>query len=551
MLLMASAMSMAVEQQDVAALMDDAKQAMKEAQYNRAIQSYLKLLALPDNAYRRDAQELLALAYERNGQLDQAKLEYQRYLQLYPEGDGAERVRQRLAGIVTAAWPEQDASKKLRPEKQAQRNEWQHYGSLSQYLRRDVSTFEDQPSVVGNYSLTTALDVTSKGRSGDLDIKTRVSGSYLYDLDNISGHQQQLSYLYLDLNQRRQGWSGSIGRQRANGGGVLGRYDGIDLAMRLSPNYSVGVVAGMPVERSTETSPDSSRRFYGVNIETGPWNEHWELNGYLIQQQADGLLDRRAVGGELRYLHPERMLYTLLDYDISYGALNIASVQGSWIMPDKTSYNLLLDYRNGPALTTRNALIGQSVTTLTALSLSYSEEQIRQLAQDRTPRSTLAMVGVSRPLSERYRLDADFSVSNVGATPDSGGVLASDSSGNDYYLSTQLTGSSFFKEGDVTIFGLRLGDSAVNRSTTLLASSRLPIAGSWYINPRLQLGYQSYTASSDSQQSLYPSLRVEYNWSRFSQFWFDGGYEWSQRNLWLGNQNYTNYSLEIGYRLGF
>ena len=550
-LLMGSTMAMAVEPQDLATLMDDAKQAMKEAQYNRAIQSYLRLLALPDNAYRRDAQELLALAYERNGQLDQAKQEYQRYLQLYPEGDGAERVRQRLAGIVTATWQEQDASKKLRPEKQAQRSEWQNYGSFSQYLRRDVSKFEDQPAVVGNYSLTTALDVTTKGRSGDLDIKSRVSGSYLNDLGNISGNQKQLSYLYLDLNQRSQGWSGSIGRQRANGGGVLGRYDGIDLAMRLSPQYSVGLIAGMPVERTTVTSPDSSRRFYGVNIKTGPWREYWEVNGYLIQQKADGMLDRRAVGGELRYLHPERMLYTLLDYDVSYSSPNIASVQGSWIMPDKTAYNLLLDYRNGPALTTRNALMGQSVTTLTALSLSYSEAQIRQLAQDRTPRTTVAMVGVSRPLNDRYRIDADFSVSSVGATPASGGVLAGDSSGKEYYLSTQLTGSSFFKTGDVTIVGLRLGDSVVSRSTTLLANSRLPISERWYINPRLQFGHQRYAASSDSQQTLFPSLRLEYNWNRLSQLWFDGGYEWSQRNLWLGSQHYTNSYLEIGYRLGF
>lgn len=550
-LLGASVAALALETAELATLMDDARQAMREAQYNLAIQHYRRLLELPDNAYRRDAQELLGLAYERNGQLEQARQEYERYLQLYPEGDGAERVRQRLAGIVTAAWQEQDASKKLRPEKQTQRSEWQHYGSLSQYLRRDVSQFEQQPAVVGNYSLTTLLDVTSRGRSGDLEIKSRVSGSYLYDLGDISGHQPLLGYLYLDLKQRRQGWSGRIGRQRADGGGVLGRYDGLDLGVRLTPRYSLGLVAGMPVESTTMTRPDSSRRFYGVNLKSGPWRDYWELNGYLIQQQADGLLDRRAVGGELRYLHPEHSLYTLLDYDISYGTLNIATLQGSWIAPDRSAYYLLLDYRNGPAMTTRNALIGQNATKLTALSLAYSEQQIRQLAEDRTPHSRLAMAGISRPLGERYRLDADFSVASVAATPASGGVLASGGSGNEYYLSTQLTGSSFFRPGDVTIFGLRLGDSALNSSITLLGNSRLPLSERSHLTPRVQLGYQNFAGSGDTQQSLFPSLRFEYAWNRLSYLWLDGGYEWSRRNLWLGSQSYTNYHIEAGYRLGF
>ena len=84
---------------ELTALMEDANKAMREQQYNRAISYYNRVIEMPDNAYRRDAIELLGLAYERNGQLEEAKKTYDYYLQLYPEGDGAERVHQRLAGF--------------------------------------------------------------------------------------------------------------------------------------------------------------------------------------------------------------------------------------------------------------------------------------------------------------------------------------------------------------------------------------------------------------------------------------------------------------------
>ena len=47
-----------------------------------------------------EAQELLAIAREKNGQLAHAKAEYERYLALYSETEGAARVKQRLAALL-------------------------------------------------------------------------------------------------------------------------------------------------------------------------------------------------------------------------------------------------------------------------------------------------------------------------------------------------------------------------------------------------------------------------------------------------------------------
>ncbi len=85
-----------------AATMDEARAALKKNNLNGAILLLAKALKYPENEYSAEAQELLGLARQRNGQIAAAKAEYEDYLRRYPSGEGNERVRQRLAGIVTA-----------------------------------------------------------------------------------------------------------------------------------------------------------------------------------------------------------------------------------------------------------------------------------------------------------------------------------------------------------------------------------------------------------------------------------------------------------------
>ena len=46
------------------------------------------------------AQELIGVARERAGDIEQARKEYELYLKLFPNGEGATRVRQRLASLA-------------------------------------------------------------------------------------------------------------------------------------------------------------------------------------------------------------------------------------------------------------------------------------------------------------------------------------------------------------------------------------------------------------------------------------------------------------------
>jgi len=86
----------------MADLMKDANRRLTDGDNAGAIRIYTKVLQSPQHEYSRAALEYLGLARERKGQLAHAKALYKDYLTRYPEGQDADRVRQRLAGLLTA-----------------------------------------------------------------------------------------------------------------------------------------------------------------------------------------------------------------------------------------------------------------------------------------------------------------------------------------------------------------------------------------------------------------------------------------------------------------
>jgi hypothetical protein len=77
----------ATDADKLAGLMADARRAMTAGELSKAVQIYTKVLQQPSNSHQPEAQEFLALARERNGQIAHAKAEYQRYLDVYPDGN--------------------------------------------------------------------------------------------------------------------------------------------------------------------------------------------------------------------------------------------------------------------------------------------------------------------------------------------------------------------------------------------------------------------------------------------------------------------------------
>ena len=254
------------------------------------------------------------------------------------------------------------------------------------------------------------MDITARRRSNNYDIRTRFTGGYLHDfLDDGVNSETTVSSMYFDAQDKNHELSMRLGRQSRSSGGVLGRFDGLLLGFPLGNKFSVSAVAGYPVESSRD-NVETDRYFYGLTLAADGFARGWDANIFAIEQRLEGFTDRRAIGGELRYFDPNLSFFSLVDYDIHYNELNIWQFLGNWILPDKTTVNLTLDYRNSPILTTSNALTGQGVDSLDDLQDNFSDSEIYDLARDRTTASKLATLGVSRPLHEKLQISGDVTV---------------------------------------------------------------------------------------------------------------------------------------------
>jgi tetratricopeptide (TPR) repeat protein len=546
-----------ISSERLASLMQEARRNMTDKDYAGAIRIYTKILQSPDNEYSQDAREFLGLARERKGQLAHAKNVYREYLDRYPEGEGAERVKQRLAAVVTAR---KQPREKLRTTQTKARDEqeleWDVFGGTSQYYRRDVNTTgldsDNELETVSQSSLDNNMDFTGRLRTAGYDIRTRFTGGYLHDfLDDGANSDTTVSSMYFDARDAKNRSYMRLGRQSRSTGGVLGRFDGLLLGFPLGDKFSASIVSGLPVESSTDALDDTNRYFYGLTLEADGFAKGWDANAFVIEQHVDGLTDRRAVGGELRYFNPTRSFFSLVDYDIHYKELNIWQLLGNWTLPDRTTVNLVADYRKSPILTTSNAITGQNVNSVDDLKGSFSDSEINDLARDRTATSKLATLGVSRPINDKLQLSGDISALNLSDTKESGGVEATIGSGTGYIYNLQLIGSSLVKQGDMSIFGLRYADGDDRDIYSLNFNTRFPVTKDFRVNPRFRMDYRKNRDDSTDQMIYRPSLRLDYRIKRKLRLEAEIGGEYSDQEIVDGSQKDGSYFVNLGYRADF
>lgn len=543
------AASKPLPEKELSAIMEEAAKALTAGKYNKAIRLYTMVLKAQDNAFKKEAMELKGLAYERKGNIRQAKAEYKAYLILYPKGEDTERVRQRLAALDTAT---AKPRKKLKEKKRTKSEGMEVYGSFSQFYNRDESYADLDGNVITRSSLSTDLDLNLRSRSAAYDKRLVLVGGYDWDFLNAGANSEpRLSRLYVDVLNRKLRLSLRAGRQTQSSGGVLGRFDGGLLSLQVIRQAKISLVAGYPVESSVLRSIDTSRYFYGVSLDFGTFAECLDFNLFAIEQLSAGVMDRQAVGGEIRYFHPNRSFFTLVDYDTSYNELNTALFVGNLIFSDKTTINTSIDIRKSPSLSTTNALQGQTADKLKDLLNSLGEDEVRSLALDRTAESRSVSIGITHPVNKKFQIGGDVTVSEVTGTPASGGVEEMPGTGYEYLVSTQLIGSSLLKDGDVSIIGMSYADTSTSRTVSLNLNRRYPINHDWRVNPRFRIDYTKNDLSGSDQLKIRPALKTDYYWKRFISMELEAGAEWAYE--WIsGQREHTlDYFLIVGYRVDF
>jgi hypothetical protein len=301
---------------------------------------------------------------------------------------------------------------------------------------------------------------------------------------------------------------------------------------------------------STSNQFETDKSFYGLSLDAGTYDKYWNASAFIIKQTAFDIDDRTAVGAELRYLNPKATVFALIDYDIDYNSLNIAQLIANARLPFDASFNLVADYRNSPILTTSNAIQGQTNPTLEQLLLTFTEDEIKQLAMDRTAVFRSVSGTLSRPITKDLLLSVDLAASHLESTPASGGVDAAPSTGIEYFYGAQLIANSVFKPGDTTLLGLRYADTSSSDTVTYSINSRYPYNKYWRLNPRLRIDDQKRNNGSNILR-LRPSFRVDYRAMRKVKFEFELGYEHSDIEDNLGGRTESNYFINMGYIADF
>lgn len=535
-----------------AKLLADARAAMTRRDFKSATELLSILVRQPEFPARAQAQELLGLSRERAGQIAHAKAEYEEYLRRYPSGPAADRIRARLKALAVAG----RKPRGTRETNDAGDRNWLVSGGVSQLYRRDQNSVTSSGQ---NFSQTTQNglinygDILVRRRGERFDFLSRAYAGYTWSLihnaDGTGNSLAQVNAAFVELTDKSWNLTGRLGRQTRGTSGIFGSFDGAWIAYHMTPRFTLNLTYGYPLDTVTE-SPRTQRSFQGMSLDFGTFAQSWDFSVYGVTQKFQGQTDRRAVGLETRYFRPGRSLIALVDYDTFFKTINGYTLIGSASLPDNWLLSLNLDRRNSPLLTLRNALIGQPVTTLADLSMNFTQDQIDQLARDRTARSDLYAVTLTHPIGERFSISTDFYMTRVGGTPASGNVPGAPASGADRAVQLQIFGNSLWRASDLHVLSLRYEKSDTGTTESVFLNSRLPVFKRWRLGPRLRLDRIHYDFDGTTQLILSPSVRIELLRTR-TLFEFEAGSDFGSRNLPLDQQRTHAWYVSMGYRLGF
>lgn len=513
------------------ALLDNATQAMAAGSHRLALEGLNALLDLPPNASTRMAQALAGDAWLALGDTRRARAEYETFLRLYPQGEDSERVRQRLATLpAEAARPGTPTA----ADAPAPRDDttldasvalnW--YGGNGQLRSQDFqdSPIAGLPPTVGEAQFTNdrasqmvgAADLSWRRRTDEQDQRVVFRNAYTRDLERPEKSRNRLSAAYFDHRALKAGWGVRLGRQSPTGGGVMGRFDGVQGYVTPIGKLRLGAVAGVPAEPLFDTQ----RHFYGLRLEQDRVVGALGGSVYAVEQRIDGEVDRRAVGLDLRWFSGGTSVFSQFDYDVAFGATNAVSVQGTHVAEDNTVYTLLYDRRALAPLSLGNALTFEDPTQpgiiftriaprLANTTVAALRDQIVAL----TPMVTQAQAGVTRPLNAHWTVGASLGLTNTGAIPPVPDVPGFENgrpaTGDIVSATAQLIGLNLLSDRDTHVGVITTIRSPQLDGLLLAYNQSAWWWADWQVEPSLQY-YRDRTPEGSRSERWTPGLRVTY-----------------------------------------
>ena len=532
-----TAASTSTASDEATSLLEQARQEFIDGRYDRVIAITDRVTTTGDLDQVRESLELAGITRERQGKFAQAVVLYKALLDTRPPAELETRIQARLDGILTM---NQAPKERLQESKNKPETRWDFRGLVQQFYQNDRLEVPGQESSDINQALISDVDLYLQ-RQTDSDslvfqLDAGLVNDYLEDTSETRVSEANIEYA-------RDDFSIIGGRQTRTLTGVYNRFDGIVFKDLSHLDYRMSYAYGYVVESSFD-STQSDRPFVAVNLNFTP-TVSLDVDLYLLNQEIYGLTDRQAVGTEIRFQNDNSFVYGTIDYDIFYEKFNNLSLYSNYRFGEKWALNLNLAQGYSPILSTVNALQGQSVENIEELNNLFGEDEIYQLAEDRTSKSQYAYLGTSYRFDANRQLYIDLSILNLDATVTSGGVEGAPAS-EDKDLSVEYSFQGLFFDDDYASIGVRLTDSTNSETTSLRMRTRFSGYGQISYDPRLQLDQRKDKNTGVEQLIFKPSLKLRYRVTKKLNLEGTFSVEYSKTDLPELGENYI-YSTYIGY----
>ena len=489
--------------------------------------------------------ELAGSVGERKARFNQAVVLYETVLDTDPPAEVATRISNRLQGIRTmSVEPRARLAEQVRtPDEDG----WNYRGSLLQYYRDDIidglNNDDDGPESVNRLFVTNVglqMQRSTEAEVWAIGLDASLINDLHEDDSDSSVSNANLSYTTDDL--RLVG-----GRQTRTLTGLNQRFDGVSYKDTSRSEYQLTYALGYLVE-SYYDDIDTDHSFYGANVSFSPYDSV-DVDLYFINQEISGLTDRQSIGSEIQYRQGASFVYTIIDYDVFYEDLNKITLISNYRYNAQWDFNLTADYGYSPTLSTLNALQGQTAESIDKLTDRLTDNQIYQLARDRTSRAGNLYFGSSYQIDTDRQLYFDFSYFDLDATEESDGVLAIDDTDHTQ-VSLDYSVRGYFSADDYSTVGARLTNSTTSDTQSVRLRSRFAGYLGLIYDPRIRLDNRQGKEGRADQWVLNTALKLTYRATRKLNFETDFGVEYSDLDLPDLDRQIT-YRLYAGYTYFF
>lgn len=545
-------------------LMAVAQAALDKGDMALAVDALGQLLSLPPNAQSRAAQERIGMARQKAGDTERARAEFDTFLALYPNGADSDRVRQALASLpAKAAAPA--------PVAATPASNWSgsvgafYFGGKSKERNQEFqdSPISGLPELVSDNTISdtdlgqfqTSVDLNWRRRDAESDSRFVFRNAYTHNLENRDKSKNRLTALYYDRKSLVNGTSFRIGRQSPVGGGILYRFDGLQAGYTFAPKWRINAAAGVPTDELLQTQ----RSLYSVWLDAEALTSELSGSLYANQQMIDGEVDRRALGVELRYFSGGVSVSSQFDHDTVIGGLNIASVQGTWQLPDNTIFNFLYDRRATPLLSLGNILFFQDPMLPTPaqrvqdLLATTSVDVLREQVKAVTAYQKQVAAGVTTPVNANWQVGGDIRLTNVDEVKPVPVILPTGqpSTGNLWSVGGQLIGSNLYSQSDTHVFLATALKGPTYQGLLLSYNNLTSWADGWRLEPSLRYYRQTEDSTSVKTERWTPGMRASLKLRRNTSVESELSYEMTKRNGPLISESSDRLYYYLGARYDF